>query len=74
MRFRDFIQMLEQGGGGDQGLMVNSPYKTRKPSDGYPFAQNLSPYSGGTGGGGGAAPAGGAAMMRKAMKKKMKKK
>ena len=61
---------MEDGQGSEQGLMVNKPAKGRKPSDGFAFAQNLSPFSGGEGGGSG--PAKGAAFMKK-MKKSMKK-
>ena len=63
--------MTEDGQGGDQGLMVNKPPKERKPSDGHAFAQNLSPYSGGSGGGA-AGGAGATAMMKKKMKKMKK--
>jgi len=76
MRFKEFIQMTEDGQSSEQGLMVNKPAKGKKPSDGHAFAQNLSPFSGGEGGGGAPAAGGGAAFMKKmkkAMKKAMKK-
>lgn len=70
MTFKEFIHLTEDGGGSEQGLMVNKPAKGRKPSDGHAFAQNLSAFSGGEGGSAG--PAAGAAFMKK-MVKKMKK-
>lgn len=72
MTFKEYLQ-LEDGQSSEQGLMVNKPAKNRKPSDGYPFAQNLSPYSDNeTSGGGNASDMSGAMFMKK-MKKMMKK-
>jgi len=73
MTFKEFLQITEDGQSSEQGIMVNKPAQGRKPSDGQPFAKNMSSFSGGEGSSGGGGPKAGAAFMKK-MKKKMKSK
>jgi hypothetical protein len=78
MRFKEFIQISEEQSGTDKGLMgYPQPYFAattsnnggrRKPSDGRPFAKNLTNNAGSNprgGAAGGGAPAGAPQMMRK---------
>jgi hypothetical protein len=78
MRFKYFIQLSEEGGGSDNGMMgFNITSSTRKPSDGQPFKNN-GPVAGqtprGATGGASSGMGGGMGMGAKPfMKKKMKK-
>lgn len=75
MRFKDFIK-LEQGSGGDNGLLgFPIASSVKKPSDGQPFKNILGPVSGQTprGGGNSGGPMSGASPMFMKKMKKMKK-
>ena len=83
MKFKEFIKISEEQSGTDKGLMgYPSPYFTstpssnggrRKPSEGMPFAKNLTTNGGSTPRGGGGGASGMQQQQPQMMRKKMRK-